>query len=47
MKYAPKGAYSGKLKRCVYCGKSFRVEENILEHLPEKLRKERPEESED
>jgi hypothetical protein len=34
MKYqVMKGLVVGKSKRCVYCGKSFRVKENIVKQL--------------
>lgn len=33
MRCSPKGSISGKKKRCVYCGKAFKIEGNIVKEI--------------
>jgi Zn ribbon nucleic-acid-binding protein len=35
MRCSPKGSISGKKKRCVYCGKAFKIDGNIAKEIIE------------
>lgn len=39
MRCSPRGSISGKKKRCVYCGRAFRIEGNIAGEIAVKKKR--------